>query len=286
MTAARPRRSFIFCPGTRPEMFPKALASGADIACVDLEDAIAPAHKESARAKTLALFTDGPSDQSRVERVVRINALSSPEGEADVAAILASPAPPPALMLPKVAGPEEIEALDRRLTAAGLVTRLHVIIECNDGLEQAYRIARASGRLEALFFGGVDMSADLGCQPTWRALLYARSRVVHAAAGAGLDVIDVPYLDLEDADGMAQEAEAARELGFCGKGAIHPKQIPALNAVFTPDAATVARAKRILESFRHSEDGLVVIDGKLIEKPVLRAMERVLAIAERAGVAE
>ena len=162
-----------------------------------------------------------------------------------------------------------------------------MIIECNDGLEQAYRIARASERLEALFFGGVDMSADLGCQPTWRALLYARSRVVHAAAGAGLDVIDVPYLDLEDANGMAEEAEAARRARpSAARGAIHPKQTPALNRIFTPDAASVARARRILETFRHSEDGLVVIDGKLIEKPVLRAMERVLAIAERAGVAE
>ncbi|NNE22071.1 MAG: CoA ester lyase, partial [Rhizobiales bacterium] len=144
-----------------------------------------------------------------------------------------------------------------------------------------YDISRASARIEALFFGGVDMAAELRCQNAWQPLLYARSRVVHAAAGAGLDVIDVPFLDLQDPDGMEREAILARDLGFSGKGSIHPKQIPALNAVFTPDEATIARAKRVIEAFEEADTGLVVIDGKLIEKPVLRDMHRILAIAER-----
>ena len=104
---------------------------------------------------------------------------------------------------------------------------------------------------------------------------------MHAAASAGLDVIDVPYLDLEDPQGMEIAARQARDLGFSGKGAIHPKQIPALNAVFTPDAAEIERARRIIRTFEEADTGLVVIDGKLIEKPVLRDMHRILAIAER-----
>ena len=125
------------------------------------------------------------------------------------------------------------------------------------------------------------MAAELRCANAWEPLLYARSRVVHAAASAGLDVIDVPYLDLEDPEGMETAARHARDLGFSGKGAIHPKQIPALNAVFTPDATQIERARRIIRTFEEADTGLVVIDGKLIEKPVLRDMHRILAIAER-----
>ena len=113
------------------------------------------------------------------------------------------------------------------------------------------------------------MAADLRCASTWPALAYARSRTVHAAATAGLDVIDVPYLDLDDLEGMRREAEAAAELGFVGKGAIHPKQIPILNAIFTPDEAAVERARRIVAAFEEGDTGLLVIDGKLIERPVL-----------------
>ena len=125
------------------------------------------------------------------------------------------------------------------------------------------------------------MAAELRCRNAWEPLLYARSRVVHAAASAGVDVIDVPYLDLDDPDGMEQEAELARDLGFCGKGAIHPKQIAILNRVFTPSEAQIAHAERILKAFADADTGLVVVDGKLIEKPVLREMQRLLSIAER-----
>ena len=108
-----------------------------------------------------------------------------------------------------------------------------------------------------------------------------RSRVVHAAASEGLDAIDVPYLDLEDSDGMRREAELVRDMGFSGKGSIHPKQIAILNEVFTPDEATIAHARRIINAFEEADTGLVVIDGKLIEKPVLRDMHRILSISER-----
>ncbi len=102
-----------------------------------------------------------------------------------------------------------------------------------------------------------------------------------AASSSGLGVVDVPFLDLEDPEGMKSGAELVRELGFCGKGLVHPKQIPTLNEVFTPDRATVERARRVIREFEAADTGLVVIDGKLIEKPVLRQMQRILAVLDR-----
>lgn len=274
----RPRRSFIFAPGNKPAMFAKAMATGADIMCVDLEDAIAPQHKQEARAATLDWFATAPLDDA-VECMVRINPPRTPEGMRDVEAVLSSAKAPPALMLPKVKTPGEVIALDELFDEFKIASRLQVIIETNEALEAAWDIARCSTRIDAVFFGGVDMAADLRCEYSWNALLYARSRVVHAAAGAGVDVIDVPYLDLNDMDGMRREAEAARELGFSGKGSIHPKQVAVLNEIFTPSTADVAHARRIVKAFEEGDSGLVVIDGKLIEKPVLRSMYRVLARA-------
>lgn len=276
----RPRRSFIFSPGLRPDMFPKALASGADIVCVELEDGIAPKDKDAARANALKLF-EAPQAEDGVERIVRINCLREAFGVADVQAILAADSPPPALMLPKVRTPDEVVLLDNLLSERGHETRLHVIIETNPGLEASYEIAQCSPRIDALFFGGVDMAAELRCENAWDPLLYARSRVVHAAASAGLDVIDVPFLNLEDHDGMVEEARKAKSIGFSGKGSIHPKQIAALNEVFTPSDEEIARARRITRAFEDAGTGLVVIDGKLIEKPVLRDMYSILAIADR-----
>ena len=280
--AIQPRRSFIFTPGLKPEMYPKALASGADIVCVELEDGIAPKDKAAARANALALF-ETPQADDGVERVVRINSLRERFGLEDVNAILATETPPPSLMMPKVRTPDEVVQLDTLLTEAGHATRLQVIIETNAGLENAFEIAQCSPRIDALLFGGVDMAAELRCENAWGSLLYARSRVVHAAANAGLDVIDVPWLDLDDPDGMVEAARLAKSLGFSGKGAVHPKQIASLNEVFTPTQETIARARRIISEFEAADTGLVVIDGKLIEKPVLREMHRIVAIAERTG---
>jgi (S)-citramalyl-CoA lyase len=279
----RSRRSFIFVPGLRPDMFPKALASGVDIVCVELEDGIAPKDKAEARQKALALFAEPQADDG-VERILRINSMRERFGMEDVNAILAASTPPPALMMPKVRTPDEVVMLDQLLTEAQHETRLHVIIETNEGLEAAHDIAHSSPRIDALFFGAVDMAPELRCENSWEPLLYARSRVVHAAASAGLDVIDVPHLDLDDMDGMRVAAEQAKSLGFSGKGAVHPKQIPALNEVFTPSAEKIARARRIIAEFEAADTGLVVIDGKLIEKPVLRDMHRIVAIADRMGL--
>jgi (S)-citramalyl-CoA lyase len=132
-----------------------------------------------------------------------------------------------------------------------------------------------------MFFGGIDMAAELRCKNAWDQLFYARSRVVHAAASKSLDVIDVPFMDLDDIEGMRIAAQQARDLGFAGKGSIHPKQIAVLNEVFTPSAQEIDRARRIIQTFEEADTGLVVIDGKLIEKPVMREMYRIVSIADR-----
>ena len=280
---ARSRRSFIFVPGLRPEMYPKALKSGVDMVCVELEDGIAPKDKSEARRMALALF-ETPQADDNVERILRINSVRERFGIEDLSAILNSKSPPPAIMMPKVRTADEVVLVDQLLGEAQHLTRIHVIIETNEGLEAAHEIARASTRIDALFFGAIDMAPELRCDLSWENLLYARSRVVHAAASAGLDVIDVPHLDLDDMEGMRIAAEQARALGFAGKGSIHPKQIPILNEVFTPSPEKIARARRVIAEFEAADTGLVVIDGKLIEKPALREMYRIVAIADRMGL--
>ena len=276
----RVRRSFIFTPGLQPEMFPKALVSGADMVCIELEDGIAVKDKDIARKntinalKTLEVKTD-------VELVVRINCQRTKFGLLDLEAFISSEIKIKAIMLPKVKTPDEIKFIDDLLTDCNLDTDLHVIMETNEALENIYDIAHASKRTVALYFGGVDMAAELRVDNKWENLLYARSKLVHAGASAGLDVIDVPYLDLENMDGMKKEAELVRNLGFTGKGSIHPKQIKILNEVFTPPQDEIVKAKKILEQFNNSNTGLVVIDGKLIEKPVLREMQRKILIADK-----
>ena len=237
------RRSFIFTPGLKPEMFPKAIKSGTDMVCVELEDGIAPQDKNLARKLAIKLF-ETKQNADGIERILRINSLREKFGIDDVQAILNTKTPPPALMIPKVKSSEEIVLLDSLLTEKRHNCRLHIIIETNEGLEKAYDIANCSNRIDALFFGGVDMSAELRCENKWEPLLYARSRIVHAASSAGIDAIDVPFLDLDDPEGMKQEAIKAKGLGFSGKGSIHPKQIPILNEVFTPSEEVIQRAKK------------------------------------------
>ena len=275
----RPRRSLIFMPGNKPEMFQKAAKSGADIVCIDLEDAIAAQDKADARAKTLALGdvlheTDGP------ECIVRLNCLRTADGLADLLAMTEVDRCPPAIMLAKVKSPDEIHVYEELLSGAHEHVRFHVIIETNQGLQSCYEIAQSSSRIDSLLFGGVDMAAELRIEPNWNELIYARSRVIHAAAGADLDVIDVPYMDLDDMDGLAQEVAACKRLGFTGKASIHPKQIGVINDTFSPSQAEIDQARRIIAEFEKQGTGLVVIDNKLIEKPVLRSMYRILEIAE------
>ena len=274
------RRSFIFTPGLTPSMFPKAIASGADMVCIELEDGIAIKDKNEARKNTIEALKS-LEVKNDVELVVRINCQRTKFGLLDLEAFVSSGLKVKALMLPKVKTPDEITFIDDLLTDSGLDTDLHVIMETNEALENIYDIAHASKRTVALYFGGVDMAAELRVANNYQNLLYARSKLVHAGASVGIDVIDVPYLDLEDMEGMKKEAELVRDLGFTGKGSIHPKQINVLNEIFTPPQEEITKAKKILDQFSESDTGLVVIDGKLIEKPVLREMKRKILIADK-----
>ena len=276
----RVRRSFIFTPGLKPEMFSKAIASGADMVCIELEDGIAIKDKDEARKNTIdALKT--LKVKNDVELVVRINCQRTKFGLLDLEAFISSKFKVKALMLPKVKTPEEITFIDDLLTDCNLDTDLHVIMETNEALENIYDIAHASKRIVALYFGGVDMAAELRVENKPENLVYARSKLVHAGASVGVDVIDVPYLDLENMGGLKKEAEFVKNLGFTGKGSIHPKQINILNEIFTPSQKEISHAKKIIDQFNKSDTGLVVIDGKLIEKPVLREMQRKILVADK-----
>ena len=276
----RPRRSLLFVPALRPDRFAKALEAGADIVCVDMEDAVALDRKDEGRKLALPLFA--AHTHPHVEQMARINALSTRHGLKDLQAILESLAPPSSLMLPKVKSAEEIQLLETLLsTSLTQHIRFCVIIETNQGLERAHEIARASDRIDSLILGAVDMSAELRCLKAWEPLLYTRSRLVHAAAAAGIDLLDVPYLNLDDPDGLRQEAAACARLGFTGKASIHPNQIPIINEAFTPSPEQIARARKLVAAFEQTPSGLVVVDNELIELPVIRSMQRILAVAER-----
>ena len=275
----RPRRSLLFVPALRPDRFVKALEAGADIVCVDMEDATPRDRKDEGRAMALPLFKN--MTHPHIEWMLRINGLSTADGLKDLTAIIDSDAPPPAIMVPKVRSAEEVQLLDQLLIGRASAIRYCIIIETNQGLERVMDIARASPRIDSMIMGGVDMSADLRCAKEWEPLLYARSRIVHAAASAGIDLLDVPYLNLEDEAGLREETLRAAKLGSTGKASIHPKQIAIINEAFSPSAAVIEKAKKVCAAFENEKSGLVVIDGELIELPVVRTSYRILAIAER-----
>jgi citrate lyase subunit beta/citryl-CoA lyase/(S)-citramalyl-CoA lyase len=276
-------RTFLFVPGNRPERFAKALGAGADIACVDLEDAVAPADKPTARGAAFDYLAEATAE-ARPLRAVRLNSLRTRVGLADLAA-LADRAPRHGIaVLPKVESQEEVRIADAILTEAGCPLPIIVLIETLRGIEAAMEIA-AAPRMAALLFGGVDLAAELGVDVgSPEPLLHARMRLAHAAHAAGIEVLDAPCIDVRSVDAAVTEAEAARRLGFTGKAVLHPGQVAAVNAVFTPSAEEVEQARRVVEAFRDSPTGITTLDGKLVEKPVVRRMERVLARAKAAGI--
>ncbi|MEM9222291.1 MAG: CoA ester lyase [Pseudomonadota bacterium] len=271
-------RSMLFVPGTRSDRFEAAASSGADMATVDLEDAVAPPLKAEARADAIA-FLSGETPNAL--RAVRINPLSTTYGLADMLALIEARPTGGHLFLPKVAGPEEIRLADALLTNAGLNLPMIVLIETADALSHADAVAAATPRLVMVVFGAVDLSAELCAENAREPLLYARSKVVHAARRAGIAALDVPSLNFRDLDEVRSDAAYARSLGFSGKACIHPSNLAPIHDVFTPSEEEVAHAKRVMEAYENSSTGLAVLDGKLIELPVVRAAERVLALADR-----
>lgn len=276
----RPRRSLLFAPANRAEVHAKALAAGPDMLCLDLEDAVPPSAKAEGRAAGVAFLAEARADD-RTERVLRINALRSQEGIRDMAAVLEAAPEAGVLFLPKVRDAGELRLAHDLLAEAAPGLSLGVLIETADGLENAAGILRASDRIAFAMFGGADLAADLGVALAYEPLLYARARLAHAAAGAGVDLLDVPCLAFRDAEAIETEARQARALGYTGKAALHPAGLDPIHAVFSPSEEEIAQADRIVAAYRASPNGLATIDGKLVEKPVVRAMERIVALKAR-----
>ncbi len=273
-------RSLLFVPGARPDRFEKAVASGADAVCIDLEDAVAPHLKDEARAHALH-FLERAHDGAAVG--LRLNALGGAEAEADIAAFGRSRAKPAFVMIPKAVGAGDIDVVRSALGAD--CPPLWPLVETPEGLLAAADIARAVGGARTskgsssggVMFGGADYAASIGSDMSWDALAYARGALVNAAAIGACGLIDVPYLDVRDEAGLRAETARVKAMGFTGRACIHPAQIDAVNEIFTPSTEETARAERVVAAYEAAEGGVALLDGKLIEKPVLRAAERVLA---------
>lgn len=269
-------RSWLFTPATRPDRFDKAAASGADVSIIDLEDSVAPADKADARREALTHLAKPAVDSCK--RALRVNGLDRRAGVADLQALLESSACPDYLVLPKVESAGELQILNRLLTEADKATRLMALIETARGLAAVEEIAAATPRLEALLFGGADMSADLGADTSWTPLVYARSRLVAACALAGVLAIDSPFFDLKDHDGLKQETKQAVALGYVGKAAIHPNQIATINAALTPRPEEVAEAHAILAE---NAKGVGVVQGQMVDEAIARkAIRNLIAAGE------
>jgi (S)-citramalyl-CoA lyase len=272
-------RCLLFFPGSRPELLPKAIATGADRVCMDLEDAVATEQKGAARDAAIGMLAHPPADPARL--VVRINHPGSESGAADLHAIASLAEAAVTVMVPKVSGPDELDDVRERLGRRGVAVTLIPMIETVRGLAHVEAVASAEG-VEALMFGGLDLSIELGASLDWESLLYARSRTVHAARLAGVDVVDMPFFDAEDDEALLAEAERARRLGFSGKAAIHPRQVSTIHAAFTPSPEQVAYALHVVEAYERERKGAFLLDGVMIDRPAVEAARALLARAAKA----
>lgn len=275
-----PIRSWLFTPATRPDRFPNAAANGADVLIIDLEDSVAAGDKMAARASALDFvprlaWRPGAAAPS-VICALRINGLDTRPGLADLYTLLGCAADPMYLVVPKIDSPGHLHIIDRLLASAGKSARLIAQIESAQGLAQAEAIAAATPRLAGLMFGTADMAADLGSDMTWNSLLYARSRVIAAAALRGLFAIDAPFFAIKDIPRLVTETANAVALGFSGKCAIHPSQVAVINAAWVPSGAEISNARAVLEE---NNKGVGVVNGIMVDEAVARRARRVLARA-------
>lgn len=247
---------------------------------MDLEDAVAPGDKGAAREAARALLSRPPL--AGRAPLIRINHPSTEEGAADLAALAAAARDvggPLRVLVPKVAGTADLEAA--RVPLQGEV-ELVAMIETVRGLASCEEIARFDS-LSGLLFGGFDLSLELGAAPEWEPLLYARARVVHAARLGGAWAVDMPFLDVGDPEGLREEADRVRRLGFDGKAAIHRDQVEVIADAFCHTPAEVARARRVDEAAAGSESGVFLLDGAMVDRPVIEAARRIVAWAEARG---
>ena len=285
----RARRALLFMPGDDLRKIGKGATVGVDSVILDLEDGVAVNRKTAARATVVEAL--GTLDFGATERLVRLNGLSTGLASDDLQATVEGR--PDGYVLPKVESADQVRHISRLLTAAETAhgwpagsLRLLAIVETARGVMRLDEIAQADPRLDALCFGAEDLAGDIGATRTaegWE-VFYARSAVVVAAAAYGLQAIDTPYVDLQNLEGLRADAARAAGLGYTGKFAIHPRHLPVIVAAFTPSAEAVAQARRLVAAYREHQAGgagAFALDGKMVDTPMLRAAERVLA---RAGV--
>ena len=269
-------RSFLFVPANRPDRFAKALASGADAVIIDLEDAVSPAEKTAARGQLADGFAQlNPADRARL--VVRMNALGTPFHDDDLSLLqqLAGQGLS-GVMVPKA---ETVDGLRRVATAIGPACALLPLIESVAGLDAADALARAS-QVQRLAFGNLDFQADLGlaCAPDEAELMPVRLAVVLAARRASLPPpVDGVTPGTQDMAQLQRDAARAQRGGFGGKLCIHPAQVAGVNAAFSPSAAQLEWAQRVLAAFDAAAGGVFSLDGRMVDAPVVRLAQRTLA---------
>ena len=288
-------RSLLFVPADSPKKFAKGMTSGADALIIDLEDSVAPNNKEQARQTALGFLKEAAAEPARPYLVVRVNGLTTGLTDADLDAI--APGRPDAIMLPKAEGGASVVHADAKLAVReaqngfpdGHIKIIAIATETAASLFVAGTYRGSSARLSALTWGAEDLSADLGAEtnrdaegryldPYW----LARTLCIAGAAAAGVPAIDTVYIDFRDDVGFRSDCEAARRDGFTARMAIHPAQIPTINAVFTPSAEAVAQAKIIVDAFAANPGaGTLAIEGVMADQPHLLRAKRVL---ERAAI--
>jgi citrate lyase beta subunit len=279
-------------PGDDWRKINKATTLDVDCICMDTEDGVALNRKDAARETIVRALAE--LDFGRSERLVRVNPVGSAFVEDDLAALV--PARPDGVVVPKVASAADIEWVSKSIadveSAHGWKVgdiRLLAIVESAAGIANLKEIASAGPRLDALIFGAEDLAGDIGAVRTpagWE-VFYARSAVVIHAAANSLQAIDMVRLDYRDLDGLLQEARQGAGMGFDGKQVIHPDQVGPVQAGFTPTESEIAQARRIVEAHAAHQEagaGAFALDGKMVDMPVARAAERVLARARAAGI--
>jgi citrate lyase subunit beta/citryl-CoA lyase len=267
----------LYAPGDRPEVVGKALLSGADVVLIDLEDAVAPDRKAYARAATAERL----SQRWPVPVHVRVNALDSPWGEADLVALTALPGLA-GLRLPKVTSPADVvRVAERAAPAGGRVVPLYALLETALGVEHAFTIASAHPAVRGIALGEADLRADLGVRED-AGLDWSRARVVVAARAAALPPpAQSIYPDTRDLEGLAASCAHGRSLGFLGRAAIHPRQLPVIERAYTPTPEEITRAEETLKAAAREQGAQALPDGRFIDTAVAREAHRTLSLARR-----
>jgi len=266
-------RSLLFVPGNRPDRFEKACQSAADLVCIDLEDAVGPSEKDDARHTVLDFLAGTEHDHV----ALRINAQDSIYYKDDVETLAKSRLNLPFVMVPKVGSMDELNALDRALKDS--IGPFFVLIESAKGLVNCESIL-SHPKVEYALYGAIDFAGDVGCDGAWETHLYARSRMVAACAANDVSLFDVPYIDVRDPEGCEASTRRSKALGIFSRSAIHPGQIDPIHNALRPSGEEVDRAQRIVDAFKASDGNVALLNGKLLEAPIVKAAERTLALAQ------